>query len=237
MDLHVWFARFLLMPSQRCMPPPSFKLGLVHVLTTNYRGSLNNLCNSFIKPQEFKLKVCTSISFELMGFRIAVLVLTGKNKGKLSKYFCASTGFPEVFLLICLSMGELILTVIQSRFTVITFPIKSSYDADQFSKLSWELSSGDFHLCLMWPCDSALFPRRPFTVTWGKPLFYFFFCHAALKEINILWSIKEKQDILCTYDVFKSVLSRKETIWSCCALRYPHDIAAPKCPVMCLTLC
>lgn len=100
-----------------------------------------------------------------------------------------------------------------------------------FSKLSWELSLGDFHLCLMWPCDSALFPRRPFTVTWDKPL-YFFFCHAALKEIYILWSIKKKQKkkktrtSSCTYDtwtffVFKSVLSRKETIWYCCAPRYP----------------
>lgn len=70
-----------------------------------------------------------------MGSRIAVL--TGKNiKANCPNTFgpCTSTGFPELFLLICLSMGVLILTIIQSRFTVITFPIKSSYDADQFFK-------------------------------------------------------------------------------------------------------
>lgn len=163
-----------------------------------------------------------------MGFRIAVL--TGKNiKANCPNTFgpCTSTGFPELFLLICLSMGVLILTIIQSRFTVITFPIKSSYDADQFFKTQLGVKLGGLSslLDVTQHCSLAVLSLSPEI----NPFFYFFFCHAALKEINILWSIGKKKKhrhppahtIPGRFFVFKSVLSRKETIWYCCAPRYP----------------
>lgn len=83
-----------------------------------------------------------------------------------------STGSREVSRFICLSESVLISTIIQSRLPLSHFLLNPLMAPTSFSKLSWELSFGDFHLCLMHPWDGlpqpALFTRCPFSITWDK---------------------------------------------------------------------
>lgn len=72
------------------------------------------------------------------------------SKGNL----CTSIVSLEGFLLICLPKGVLISTIIQSRLPLSHFPLNPLIMPTSFSKLSWELSFGDFHLCLMQACDA-----------------------------------------------------------------------------------
>lgn len=82
------------------------------------------------------------------------------------------------------------------QITVITFPTKSSYNANHFFQ-SWELSLGDFYLSLMYPMWGSLhtapFTGCPFSVTLDKlhPRLLSVFWHTGLKAINILWCSKK----------------------------------------------
>lgn len=64
-----------------------------------------------------------------------------------------TVGSAEVFLLVCLPKGALISTIIQSRLLLSHFLLNPFIKPSSFSEPSGELSLGDFHLCLIKPCE------------------------------------------------------------------------------------
>lgn len=63
----------------------------------------------------------------------------------------------------------LISTIIQSRLPLSHFPLNPLIMPTSFSKLSWEFSSGDFHLRLMSPYEARLTQHCSLTVLSASP--------------------------------------------------------------------